>query len=194
MPQHGHAALPHTGVDPVPVACEMVQAFQTILTRNKKPTDTGLISVTMIHAGEASNVIPDICELQGTVRTFTIEVLDLIERRMKQIAEHIGAAHDTEVDFYFHRNYPPTINTAAEADFAKARSAESFKMLKEDRAAEKTAEDKDLAACESEQTVATPACGKGQQHLKQDVTSTASTLSFLLDLVKVEVDRLERII
>jgi amidohydrolase len=115
----GHAALPHTGIDPVPVACEMVQAFQTILTRNKKPTDTGLISVTMIHAGEASNVIPDTCELQGTVRTFTLEVLDLIERRMKQIAEHIGAAHDTEVDFYFHRNYPPTINTAAEADFAR---------------------------------------------------------------------------
>jgi len=115
----GHAALPHTGIDPVPVACEMVQAFQTILTRNKKPTDTGLISVTMIHAGEASNVIPDTCELQGTVRTFTLEVLDLIERRMKHIAEHIGAAHDTEVDFYFHRNYPPTINTAAEANFAR---------------------------------------------------------------------------
>jgi hippurate hydrolase len=116
----GHAALPHTGIDPVPVACEMVQAFQTILTRNKKPTDTGLISVTMIHAGEATNVIPDTCELQGTVRTFSLEVLDLIERRMKKIAEHIGAAHDTEVDFYFHRNYPPTINTAAEADFARA--------------------------------------------------------------------------
>ena len=115
----GHAALPHTGIDPVPVACEMVQAFQTILTRSKKPTETGLISVTMIHAGEANNVIPDSCELQGTVRTFTLEVLDLIETRMKKIAEHISAAHDAEVDFYFHRNYPPTINTPAEADFAR---------------------------------------------------------------------------
>jgi amidohydrolase len=115
----GHAALPHTGIDPVPVACEMVQAFQTILTRSKKPTETGLISVTMIHAGEANNVIPDSCELQGTVRTFTLEVLDLIESRMKKIAEHISAAHDAEVDFYFHRNYPPTINTPAEADFAR---------------------------------------------------------------------------
>ncbi len=76
----GHAALPHTGIDPVPVACEMVQAFQTILTRNKKPIDAGVISVTMIHAGEATNVIPDICELRGTVRTFSLEVLDLIER------------------------------------------------------------------------------------------------------------------
>jgi amidohydrolase len=115
----GHAALPHTGVDPVPVACEMVQAFQTILTRNKKPTDAGVISVTMIHAGEASNVIPDQCELKGTVRTFSLEVLDLIESRMKTIALHVSAAHQTECDFYFHRNYPPTINSAAEANFAR---------------------------------------------------------------------------
>jgi len=115
----GHAALPHTGIDPVPVACEMVQAFQTILTRNKKPTDTGLISVTMIHAGEASNVIPDTCEIKGTVRTFSLEVLDLIESRMKTVAEHVCAAHEAECDFRFHRNYPPTINSAAEADFAR---------------------------------------------------------------------------
>ncbi|MGJ7511763.1 M20 aminoacylase family protein [Variovorax sp. GT1P44] len=115
----GHAALPHTGIDPVPVACEMVQAFQTIITRNKKPTDAGVISVTMIHGGEATNVIPDTCVLKGTVRTFSLEVLDLIESRMKKIAEHVSAAHDTECDFYFHRNYPPTINSAAEANFAR---------------------------------------------------------------------------
>jgi len=115
----GHAALPHTGIDPVPVACEMVQAFQTIITRNKKPTDAGVISVTMIHAGEANNVIPDSCELKGTVRTFTLEVLDLIEARMQKIAEHVCAAHDAECEFHFHRNYPPTINTADEANFAR---------------------------------------------------------------------------
>lgn len=115
----GHAALPHTGIDPVPVACEMVQAFQTIITRNKKPTDAGVISVTMIHGGEATNVIPDTCTLKGTVRTFSLEVLDLIETRMRKIAEHVSAAHDTECDFYFHRNYPPTINSAAEANFAR---------------------------------------------------------------------------
>ncbi|MDM0055787.1 M20 aminoacylase family protein [Variovorax fucosicus] len=115
----GHAALPHTGIDPVPIGCEMVQAFQTILTRNKKPTDAGVISVSMFHAGEAVNVIPNNAELRGTVRTFTLEVLDLIESRMKQIATHICAAHDAECDFEFIRNYPPTINTANEADFAR---------------------------------------------------------------------------
>ena len=115
----GHAALPHNGLDPVPVACQLVGAFQTVITRNKKPVDAGVISVTMIHAGEATNVIPDSCELQGTVRTFSIEVLDLIERRMKQITEHTCAAFDMTCEFEFVRNYPPTINSAYEAEFAR---------------------------------------------------------------------------
>ena len=115
----GHAAMPHTGVDPVPIACQMVLAFQTILTRNKKPVDAGVISVTMVNAGEATNVVPDHCELQGTVRTFSTEVLDLIERRMRQVAEHTCAAHEATCTFEFERNYPPTINTPAEAAFAR---------------------------------------------------------------------------
>ena len=115
----GHAAMPHTGIDPVPIACQMVQAFQTIISRNKKPVDAGVISVTMIHAGEATNVVPDSVELQGTVRTFTVEVLDLIEKRMRQIAEHTCAAHDATCEFEFVRNYPPTINSPAEAEFAR---------------------------------------------------------------------------
>jgi len=114
-----HAALPHNGIDPVPIACQMVQAFQTIISRNKKPIDAGVISVTMIHAGEATNVVPDSCELQGTVRTFTLEVLELIEKRMKQIAEHVCAAHEAHCEFEFVRNYPPTINHAREAEFAR---------------------------------------------------------------------------
>jgi len=115
----GHAAMPHTGVDPVPVACQMVLAFQTIISRNKKPLDAGVISVTMIHAGEATNVVPDFCELQGTVRTFSVEVLDLIEKRMKTVAEHTCAAFEAQCEFEFSRNYPPTINAAVEADFAR---------------------------------------------------------------------------
>ena len=114
----GHAALPHNSLDPVPVACQMVQAFQTIISRNKKPIDAGVISVTMIHAGEATNVIPDSVEIQGTVRTFSIEVLDMIEQRMKEIAEHTSAAYGATCDFEFERNYPPTINSEKEANFA----------------------------------------------------------------------------
>jgi amidohydrolase len=112
-----HAALPHNGIDPVPIACQMVQGFQTIITRNKRPIDAGVISVTMIHAGEATNVVPDSCVLEGTVRTFTLEVLDMIERRMKEVAEHTCAAFGASCEFVFERNYPPTINHDAETAF-----------------------------------------------------------------------------
>jgi len=115
----GHAALPHNAIDPVPVACQMVQAFQTIISRNIKPIEAGVISVTMIHAGEATNVIPDSCTLQGTVRTFSVAVLDRIEQRMREVAEHTAAAFGTECSFEFSRNYPPTINSAPEAEFAR---------------------------------------------------------------------------
>jgi hippurate hydrolase len=114
-----HAALPHNGIDPVLVACQMVQAFQTIISRNKKPVDAGVISVTMINAGEATNVVPDHCELQGTVRTFSLEVLDMIEQRMRDVAAHISAAFGATCTFEFERNYPPTINHPAEANFAR---------------------------------------------------------------------------
>ena len=115
----GHAAMPHNAIDPVVVACQMVQGFQTIISRNKKPIDAGVISVTMIHTGEATNVIPDQCEIQGTVRTFTIAVLDMIEQRMRDLAQHTSAAFGTTCEFQFVRNYPPTINSAKEAEFAR---------------------------------------------------------------------------
>lgn len=119
-----HGAMPHLGIDPVPVACQMVQAFQTILTRNMRPIDTGVISVTMIHTGEATNVVPESCVLEGTVRSFTTEVLDLIERRMRVVAEATCAAFEARCDFEFARNYPPTINHAHETEFARRVMAE----------------------------------------------------------------------
>jgi amidohydrolase len=114
-----HAAMPHNGIDPLPVACQLVQAFQTIITRNKRPIDAGVISVTMIRAGEATNAVPDVCELRGTVRTFTLEVLDLIEQRMRQLADLICGAFQTTCEFEFKRNYPPTVNHVAEVEFAR---------------------------------------------------------------------------
>ncbi len=114
-----HAAMPHLGLDPVPVACAMVTAFQTIISRNKRPSEPGVISVTMIHTGEATNVVPEHCELRGTVRTFTLELLDLIEQRMRAVAEHTSAAFETSCEFEFKRNYPPTINHANESAFVE---------------------------------------------------------------------------
>jgi amidohydrolase len=119
-----HAALPHNGVDPVPIACQMVQGFQTIITRNKRPIDAGVISVTMIHAGEATNVVPDSCVIEGTVRTFTLDVLDMIEQRMQAVAEHTCAAFGAHCEFVFERNYPPTINHDAETAFFRHVAAD----------------------------------------------------------------------
>jgi len=114
-----HAAMPHNGIDPVPIACEIVQALQTIITRNRRPIDAAVISVTKIRAGETTNIIPDVCELQGTVRTFTVDVLDLIEQRMRQVAEGLSQAHGARCEFSFNRSYPPTINHRAETLFAR---------------------------------------------------------------------------
>ncbi|HUL46586.1 MAG TPA: M20 aminoacylase family protein [Steroidobacteraceae bacterium] len=114
-----HAAMPHLGVDPVAVACQMVQSFQTIISRNKRPIDAGVLSVTTLRAGEAINVVPESCELQGTVRTFSVEVLDLIEQRMRRIAEATAQAFEASCEFSFRRNYPPTINHPGETRFVR---------------------------------------------------------------------------
>jgi hippurate hydrolase len=114
-----HAALPHEGIDPLPIAGQIVQGIQTIVTRSLNPTDPAVISVTMIRAGEATNVIPDAAEIQGTVRTFTVEVLDHVERRMDTIARHTAEAFGAKVEFEFPRGYPPTINHSREAEFVR---------------------------------------------------------------------------
>jgi len=116
--QGSHAALPDLAVDPMPVACQIVGALQTIVSRNKNPLDTAVLSVTMVHGGEATNVVPETCTIEGTVRAFRNEVLDLIERRMHEIAEHTCAAHETRCTFEFDRRAPPVVNHSREALFA----------------------------------------------------------------------------
>jgi hippurate hydrolase len=114
-----HAALPHLGIDPVPIAAQLINGFQTIITRNRRPLEPGVISVTMLKAGEALNVVPDFCTLSGTVRTFSYELLDLIETRMRDMSEHTCAAFGASCEFEFRRYYPPTINHPAETEFVR---------------------------------------------------------------------------
>jgi hippurate hydrolase len=113
-----HAAQPHRGVDPVMVAVQIAQSWQTIISREKNPLDTAVLSITQIHAGSATNVIPDEAVLIGTVRTFTTGVLDLIERRMEEIAAGVASGFNASVDFGFKRNYPPLVNHAQQTAFA----------------------------------------------------------------------------
>ncbi|KAI3594994.1 N-acyl-L-amino acid amidohydrolase [Cupriavidus sp. U2] len=119
-----HAAMPHNGADPVFTGAQIVSALQGIITRNKRPIDTAVISVTQFHGGDATNIVPNEVWLGGTVRTFTVEVLDLIERRMEEVSRAVAQAFDCTIDFEFRRNYPPTINSAAEAEFAVGIASE----------------------------------------------------------------------
>lgn len=118
--QGTHAAMPHGGIDPIPIACQLVQVFQTILTRNKRPADEAVISVTMIQAGHAVNVIPGTCTLRGTVRAFSPDVLELIERRMREATEGTCAAFGAQCEFEFARKYPPTVNHEEPTALARA--------------------------------------------------------------------------
>jgi amidohydrolase len=113
-----HAAQPHRGIDPVMTAVQIAQAWQTIISREKNPLDTAVLSITQIHAGSATNVIPDEAVLIGTVRTFSTGVLDLIQRRMREIADGVAAGFGATVDFSFKRNYPPLVNDPDKTAFA----------------------------------------------------------------------------
>jgi amidohydrolase len=113
-----HAAQPQKGIDPIMAAIQIVQGWQSIITRNRNPLEAAVLSVTQIHAGSTTNVIPDEAHIVGTVRTFAQAPLDLIESRMEQMANQIAAAFDARVQFDFKRNYPPLINHAAQTAFA----------------------------------------------------------------------------
>jgi hippurate hydrolase len=105
-----HAAMPHLGVDPVLVSTHLIQALQTIVTRVSKPIEAVVISVTQVQAGEAINVIPDTCSLRGTVRTFSLEALDVVEASMQRICDTLPTAFGATASLRFERQYPPTVN------------------------------------------------------------------------------------
>jgi len=119
-----HAAMPHQGVDPVYVAIQIAQGLQGIISRNKKPIDAAVLSITTIHAGDAINVIPDTAVLGGGVRTFEAAVTDLVESRMRRIAELTAEAHGATAKVKFERYYPATVNDPAQAAFAAGVLAE----------------------------------------------------------------------
>ena len=111
-----HAALPHAGIDPVVAASALVQALQSITSRNVDPIESAVVSVTQIHAGDTWNVIPDAAVLRGTTRAFRPEVQDLIERRLRDICSGVAATYGTQVKVRYERRYPPTVNAPRETE------------------------------------------------------------------------------
>ncbi len=121
-----HAALPHNGADPILAVTQLAGALQSIITRNKSPIDTAVLSITQIHGGFTSNVIPDDAWLGGTVRTFNKSTLDLIETRLTEIAHGVAQTFNCQAEVEFERNYPALINHPAETAFAVKVIEETF--------------------------------------------------------------------
>jgi len=110
----GHAAMPHLAADPVATAAQIVCELQTIVSRELDPLNSGVVSITTIHGGDAFNVIPAEVRMQGTIRSLTTPGLKFIQARVRAIAEGIAAAHRCAAAVSFEAvEYPATVNDAA---------------------------------------------------------------------------------
>jgi amidohydrolase len=107
----GHASQPHQTIDPIPIACEIVQAFQTFMTRRIDVFDPGIITVTKITAGTANNVIPETAEIAGTIRAVSEHTRLKLHDGIRRIAEGIAATHEARADVDLTFGYPVTINS-----------------------------------------------------------------------------------
>ena len=113
-----HGARPESGIDPVLAAAHIAAALQSIVSRNVRPVETAVVSVTQIHAGDAYNVIPQSARLAGTVRAFSNEVMEMIGRNMARIAEGVAGGFGATAKTDFRSIFAPLINDAREAQFA----------------------------------------------------------------------------
>ncbi|MDQ7026535.1 MAG: M20 family metallopeptidase [Anaerolineae bacterium] len=106
----GHGAMPDETIDPLVCAAQMVMAFQTIASRNASPFDQLALSVTQIITGTAKNIIPDSAYLSGTFRWFTPQIRDMVDKRMREIAEHTAAAMGCTADIQIAHQANPVVN------------------------------------------------------------------------------------
>lgn len=106
----GHAAMPQDCIDPIPVACEIVTAFQTFVGRAIAVTDPAVLSITKIEGGSAHNVVPDEVRMLGTLRTLSEATRTTMHAAIRRIAEHIAAAHGAAAEVRIDSGYPVTVN------------------------------------------------------------------------------------
>jgi amidohydrolase len=116
----GHASMPHDTRDPVPVACEIVLALQTMVTRRFDASEALIVTVTQLEASSAHNVIPDRAVLKGTIRTLTPGRREEVWNAIKSLAENIAQAHDCDADVTIEKGFPPTVNDARAVALAEA--------------------------------------------------------------------------
>jgi IAA-amino acid hydrolase len=109
----GHAAIPHLTIDPVVTASKIVVELQTLVSREMDPLSAGVVSFTILRAGEAHNVIPPHADVGGTLRALTNDDLAFLQGRVREVAKHVAAANRCTVEITFPgHDYPPTDNDA----------------------------------------------------------------------------------
>lgn len=113
-----HAAKPHLSIDSVAIGCQLHQALQTIVSRNVDPLQSAVVSLTMFHAGDAMNVIPQVAKLAGTVRTLNQSIRDLVKKRMHAICDGLATMHGAQVRLHYADGYPVTVNHDKQTGFA----------------------------------------------------------------------------
>ena len=119
-----HAARPHLGIDPILVGSQIVNQLQSIVSRNVDPLEAGVVSICVFQAGTTNNVIPQTAKLAGTVRSLTDDVRDLLEKRVREIAQGVATLHGASANVRYHRGYPVTVNHADQTSFAAEIASE----------------------------------------------------------------------
>ena len=120
----GHAAWPHNTIDPVVVGSQLVVALQSIVSRSVDPLDAAVVSMSMFHAGDASNVIPHTATLNGTVRTLNPKVRELVARRVKEVVDGVAAMTGAKINLDYRTGYPVLMNHPAQTDIAARVASE----------------------------------------------------------------------
>jgi amidohydrolase len=113
----GHASEPYRTVDPIPVACEIVQAIQSMVTRRIDVFDPAVVTVGRIVAGTTNNIIPETAEIEGTIRAVSERTRGQVHEGLRRVAEGVASAHGTEVDIDVIAGYPVTSNADEFAEF-----------------------------------------------------------------------------
>jgi hippurate hydrolase len=126
----GHASAPHRTLDPVPIACEIVQAIQTAITRRVSVFDPAVVTIARIAAGTTHNVIPDSAEMLGTLRALSSQTRQAARALVIRVAEGVAAAHGASAEVEVEVGYPMTVNDPAAAELVRATAAD---LLGEDR-------------------------------------------------------------
>lgn len=121
----GHAAFPHTTIDSIVCASQIVSAVQHIVSRTVDPADSAVISICKFQAGtESLNVVPETVDLGGTVRCFKPEIRERLEKKLRHVVKSVADAFGAQVDLEWHQGYPSVVNTAKETEFARGVAAD----------------------------------------------------------------------